>query len=370
MHPIGGLIKIFNKENTEWRDGYSGLILGQPSALIDSINSKHRKLFKLYKGQKQADWQEDEIDMEQTRIDFLNCPPEIYQCMIKNLSYQWEADSIAANSLIYVLAPFITDTDFKLSVTKNCEIENLHALTYAEIVRLATPDPQEVIRGVMESEFISDRADTILELLEELKELGCKYVLGMVENNQELYNKVFLGLLTFYLLERMQFMASFAHTFAIVEKGWFQGVGKLVQKIMQDEYYYHCRTMEYAITTEMASKRGCVAYLQERDKIVKLIRDVRQREYDWNEYIYSTCGVPGVSKDTMNKQVDYNAQEVYDTLGISLDFKRQDCNPIKFMDDWIDLDKFQNANQEGDNNNYSLNCFVNDVPEGKIFSVY
>jgi hypothetical protein len=53
---------------------------------------------------------------------------------------------------------------------------------------------------------------------------------------------------------------------------------------------------------------------------------------------------------------------------LTLPFARQEKSPMKFMDNWLDLDKFQNANQEGDNNNYSLNSMAFDIPKGHKFT--
>lgn len=359
---------MFNYENTEWRDGADNLILGQPSGLLDSINRRHPKLFSLYKGQKSDDWGEDDVNLEQSRVDFLKCPPNVYGAMVDNLAYQWELDSVAMNSMVFLLSPFITDSDFKLSVTKNCEIEGLHALTYSEIVRLAVPDPEEVFKKVMESSELHDRGETILAALDELKVAGMEYVLGLRENNQELYNIAFKGLVTFYALERIQFMSSFAHTFDCVEEGWFQGVGKLVQKIMKDEFQYHCRTMQYALKHEMSTRRGSIAYMECREEIEKILSEVVQRELDWNTLMHNRYG--GSKKGRFDKWVYKNAQEVYKDLYIEPPFEVQATNPLPFMEQWLNLDYFQNAQQEGDGNNYSLNSYFNDVPEGYIFTRY
>lgn len=359
---------IFNRDNTEWEDGGGSIILGQPSALLDSTNRKHKDIFRLYKKQKEIDWSEDEIDLEQSRVDFTTCPPAIYQGMIKNLSFQWETDSIAVNSLAWLLTPFITDSDFRLAINKSTEIEGTHALTYAEIVRLAAPDPKEVIKEVMTNSRISERTDSVVDLLKELQKTSLEYASGIVGNTQETYDTAFLGLFTWYCLERLQFMSSFAHTFAIVEQGYFQGIGKLVQKIMQDEYYIHCRVMEKALRHEMTTHRGCMAYMNQREKIEKILSDVVQREYDWNEYMEECgCTIPGFNKVVMNEWAQYNAQDAYDLMMIELPFKRLDKSPLKFMDNWLNIDKFQNANQEGDNNNYSLNSYIEDTPEDYIF---
>lgn len=361
---------MFNFENTEWRDGATNLILGQPPAFLDSINRRHPKLFSLYKHQKQDDWQEDDVNLKQAIADFKSCPEELTGPMLDNLLYQWELDSVAANSMTYLLAPFITDSDLKLSVTKNGEIECLHALTYSEIIRVVVENPLEVMSKAFNWDCIKDRSKTILLLLDQLKEAGARYILGERDNDQALYNIAFKGLVTFYCLERLQFMASFSQTFALVETGNFQPVGELVKKIMKDEYKYHCRTMEYAIKHEMSTKRGGVAYMEVREELEDILAEVVQREYDWNEVMFSKYNVPNMTLTQANLGVQYHAQEVYNTLYIVPPFKQQGVNPLKFMDKYLTLDFFQNANQESDNSNYSLNSYHKDLEETTLFNRY
>jgi ribonucleoside-diphosphate reductase beta chain len=272
--------------------------------------------------------------------------------------------------MTFLLAPFITDSDFKLSVTKNGEVEGLHALTYSEIIRVAVDDPISVMAKAFEWDGIRDRSKTILTLLNELKITGMRYVLGELDNNQELYNIAFKGLVTFYCLERIQFMASFSQTFALVETDNFQPIGELVKKIMKDEFKYHCRTMEYAIKHEMTTKRGGIAYMEVREDIEAILSEVVQREYDWNEVMFSKYNIPNMTLDQANRGVEYHAQEVYNTFYIEAPFKQQEENPLRFMTKYMTLDFFQNANQESDHSNYSLNSYHKDLEDTVIFNRY
>ena len=61
--------------------------------------------------------------------------------------------------------------------------------------------------------------------------------------------------------------------------------------------------------------------------------------------------------------VDYNADDVYVTL--FGDSKKQVDNPLKWMDNWLNPDKIQTANQEIANGNYLLGVVVDDV-DGKF----
>ncbi len=359
---------IFNRENTEWIDGKSSLILGQRPALFDSINRKHTELFKLYKKQKSIDWSEDEASLSQTREDFRTCSKEVYDLMIKNLAFQWELDSIASRSISVLLAPFITDSDFWLAVTKNSELENTHWLTYAEIVRLCIPDPQDVFKQVMENEKVLTRAQGIEGALLDLQKAGAEYTLGLVENNQELYNRVFLGITAIYILERMLFMDSFANTFGIVELNYFQGAGALVQKVMNDENYIHCKVWEYALKHEMSTRRGATAFAMCRDRIETMLEECLKNEYEWNSYVFSGGKrVVGYNELLANEWANWNAQDVYMLFGILPKFDMLVQNPLPFMDKWLNIDSIQNAQQEGDGTNYLLNSFINDILENEIF---
>ena len=356
---------IFNNDNTEWKRGKYSLFLGEAPALYDSINTNHPKLFGLYKRQKAMDWSEDELNLEQSRLDMLSCPVEVRDIMVKNLSLQWEADSLASRSIAPLFAPFVTSSELWGAWLKVSEIEVLHALTYSEIVRQCIKDPNEVFEQIMKNEQITSRLDEVSKAFSTLQRVGAEKTLGIGEVDYH-YEAVMNGVVALYCLERLQFVASFAATFAVVEQGWFQAIGKLVQKIMQDERFIHAEIDEYVIKHELKTTRGKIWFEKNREFIHKMLDSVVQAEYDWAEYLFSEGRkIVGLNAATMKEWVDYNAQDVYNTLGI--EHKKIKSNPLKYMDNWFDLNKTQNAQQEADSANYLLNIIVNDIPEGYQF---
>lgn len=353
-------MSVFNKENAAWKSGEYPLFLGESPGLYDSVNTPYPKLFDLYKKQKQADWSEDEIDLTQSRIDMLVCPPEMKDIMVKNLSLQWEADSIAARSIAPLFAPFITNSEYWAAILKVSEIEVLHALTYSEIVRQCLDDPKEVFTSIMQNEEIIGRLDPVSKAFSNLRICGAKYVLGMI-SKEEAYPVVMEALVALFCLERLQFMASFAITFAVVEQGVFQGIGKLVQKIMQDERFIHAELGKEALLIEFATPKGR-AWLTANKEVVKGIVDsVKQAEYKWSSYSFQEgrkC--VGLNEKGLISWVDYNAQDVEDILELPVE-NRIKKSPLKYMDNWLDMNKTQNAQQEADSANYNLNIIVDDV---------
>lgn len=354
---------MFNQTNTEWKEGKYSLFLGQEPALYDSINVNHPKLFELYKQQKSQDWSENEISLEQSRIDMLTCPTETRDIMLKNLALQWSFDSIASRAIAPVFAPFVTNSELWAALLKNTEIEVLHALTYSEIVRQCISDPQEIFTEIMNNQSIMDRSSPVNIALGKLSKAGAQYSLKLIDKDQA-YPIVMRGMVALYCLERLQFMASFAATFAVVEQGYFQGIGKLVQKIMQDERFIHAEVDKLAIEIELSTERGQKWFEKDRKIVEEMIDAVVQAEYDWTDYLFSEGRkVVGLNPVIMKEWIQFNAQDVYATFKIAPEFAKIDKNPIKFMDNWLDLNKNQNAQQEADSANYSLNIIIDDVGE-------
>lgn len=357
---------VFNKDNQEWREGKYSLFLGEAPGLYDSINVTHPKLFHLYKQQKSADWSEDEINLDQSKIDMLNCPPDIRDVMVENLAVQWEFDSVAARAIAAAFAPFITNSEYWAALLKISEIEVLHALTYSEIVRICIADPNVIFEKIAKNEEAVERMAPVVDAFNELILAGAKYKLGLM-TKEECYPVVIKALVALFCLERLQFMISFAATFAVVESGWFQGIGTLVQKIMQEERFIHAEVGKYAIQVELNTERGKEWFATNKESVKNIIDSVLQSEYNWNKYLFSEGRkVPGQFTEQLGYEwADYNAQDVYDVFGFE-PARRIKKNPLPYMDNWLDLNKTQNANQEADQANYRLNIIVNDYADETI----
>jgi len=359
---------MFNKENTEWKDGNYSLFLGQAPALNDTINKKYQKLFDLYKLQKSIDWDEKEVDLSQDQMDMTTLPDNARELIIENLAYQWHADSVASRSIAGLFAPFVTNSELWDCWVKITEIENLHALTYSEIVRQCIPNADEVFKRVMDNEQIHERMEAIGKVFSELRIAGAKYVLGLISAD-EAYPIIMNAVVALYTLERGQFIASFANTFGVVEATQqVQGIGTLVSKIAQDERWVHAAVGEEVIRIELATERGAVWRVRYADTIKKLVDEVREGEYIFNRHLASKgWQVNGYNEKLGNDWVDYNFADIYKTLQLPVEFNVPDKNPLKYMEHWLNLDKFQTAQQETNSVNYVLNSVVKDVEENFVF---
>jgi ribonucleoside-diphosphate reductase beta chain len=222
---------------------------------------------------------------------------------------------------------------------------------------------------VMENERTQDRSLEVIEVFDDLELTGAVYKLQKAGNafpvtltDYGYYQTVFKAVVALYALERIQFMASFAATFAIVDQGYFQSIGTAVQKIMQDELLCHAALDREILKVEIATERGKAALEQLKPKLKELLDKVVQKEINWGPYLFSEGrAIIGLTAGLLADWVRYNAQEVYDLLGIDFDWERIVKSPLPWMSNWLDIDKTQNANQEKDNNNYALNVVKNDL---------
>ena len=359
-------MSIFNFNNQEWKTGTYSLFLGEDPGLYDSINKPYPQIFRQYKLQKSIDWAEDEVNLEQSRLDLVNCSKNNYDIMLKNLAYQWELDSVAARSITPLLAPFVTNSELWAWYSKCAEMEVLHALTYSEIIRQCIPNPQDALKEAVENVNVVNRATKVVEVFTSVEKVGCKLKLGMLEKTStEVRNAILLAVVALYCLERIEFMSSFAATFCLGEQGIFQGICKLVQKIAQDEVV-HFKTGEEVI--KILQNSGWKDDIERNKiKIKQIIYEIYEQEISWNKYLFSEGRkIIGLNKELLDLWVQYNAQVAYKLLDIVPPFGFVKDNPIPWIDNWLEINKSQNANQECDNINYTLNTVINDLDDNQV----
>lgn len=359
-------MSVYNEGNTEWEAGNYQLFLGQEPALHDSVNRPFQEIFDFYKLQKSIDWSEDEVNLQQSRMDLINTSKNNYDIMLKNLAFQWELDSVASRSIAPLFAPFVTNSELWAWYMKCSEIEVLHALTYSEIIRQCIPDPADAIKEAMKNDEVLKRATAVVTVMNELEMVGARITLGEVErDSEEARDAIVMGVSALYLLERGEFMSSFAATFALGEQGIFQGICKLVQKIANDEMV-HFMAGE-AVIRIMRKTGWNEDFARNKVYIQKLFTDVLEQELSWNTYLFSEGrSIVGLNKVLLDDWVKWNFQDAASVLKTDIDFDVVVENPLPWMTNWLDINKFQTANQESDNTNYTLNTVIDDIGDDEL----
>ncbi len=354
---------VFNKESKAHKTGDYPLFFGEENSLYDSVNKPYPYLYDLMEKLKQLDWSPDDVDLGQTRMDLLRCDTNTRKLMLFNLAYQWELDSIAT-SIATLLAPFITNSEYGHLIARIAENENNHADTYSNIVRHCVSDPQEVFDMVFKHDQVLDRAETVSKVLGELKVYGAKYTLGLV-TQEECEPALLKGLVAIYALERISFMSSFACTYALAEQEYFVGAARLVQKINIDEMI-HFEAGRYTLQDILLKDTKWKRIFDENKEVMQQVVDeVVQGEETWNKYIFSEGrSLVGLNVSLLNSWTRYNAQDVYTNIDLKPPFKKVTSDPLPWIkEDWLDLNKQQNANMESDATNYMVGAISKNVDD-------
>lgn len=356
---------VFNKDKTDYET--PSLFLGQAPGLVDTVNKRYEKISTLYKAMKDLDWDENEFDFSTCNAEFKSCSKSTYEMMIKTLAWQWEADSIASRSIAPIVAPFVTSSELWTCWQRISDNESVHALTYSEIVRNSFDNPSEVLDEVLRIEQSFDRLDGVGKVFADAYKIGHQYALGQIENNDTVYDAVFMLTVGLLILERLQFMASFAVTFAICDSGMFQAIGKAVQKIAQDELEIHVELDKEVIRNELKTDRGRASYERNKPRIKALIDEVVESEFKWIEYLFSEGReLVGINETVLKQWTLFCARDVYNFMGVKSEHTLPRKNPLRFMSNWLDISKTQASPQEQENNQYKVNV-VSRNDQGMVF---
>lgn len=356
---------VFNLDKTDYQT--PSLLMGQEPGLFDTVNKHYPAIWKLYKTQKSLDWDENEFDYKSCNTQFKTCSKSVYEMMIKTLAWQWEADSVASRAIAPVLAPFITSSELWAAWQRISDNEVIHAATYSEIVRNSFDDPRVILDEVLRVREAQERLTEVSKAFGDLYIKAHEYALGIAKRDQETYNVLFKGIVALLALERIQFMASFAVTFAICDTGLFQPIGKAVQRIAQDELEVHVALDKEVLKHEFTNTEfGKRALEETRDDVKRLLDQVVQSEFEWIDYLFSEHELVGLNAEVLKRWTLFCAKDVYRFMGVETDLKFPQSNPLKFMENWLNISKTQPASQEQDHAQYKVGIMRRDDEDAEF----
>lgn len=251
---------------------------------------------------------------------------------------------------------FITKYNNTISITGNC----VHSETYSEIVKNAFQDPLKTIEELSTDEVAIGRLAKIEEVFFNLRQAGLHYSIGKV-SKEDIFIDVYKGVVALYLLERVQFVCSFAVTFSLGELGRFAPIVTAVRKICADEMIIHAET-DLAILKNMRSDNFWETV--DKDKLLPeldlMVNEVIQRECDWVDTVFEGRTLPGLTPDLLKEWALFNAQVVKKELGLPIDSKHKQ-NPLPFLNNYLTMNKLQSAPQEQELGQYLVGGINNDL---------
>ncbi len=348
-------------ENNNSQKGYP-LFLGEELGLMDNINVTYPEIAKLRDKMITDNWVWTEISLAKDAKDIQN--PDLKastDIMIKNLAFQYLADSVAECS-IGILEMFCSNTELEGLLKFWSYNEYVHAMQYSEIVRTAFPDSNSLLEEVKTTEPAIKRLEILGEIFEETRQLGYRYQQGEVIPEKTLRKQLLLFMAALTSLESVSFATSFAATFAVGRSTKaYDGFVKSVQLIARDELETHVKA-DLEIIRILRKEEGWEEEYQEvLPQIQELFDTVLGNEKAWADYLFSEGRkLVGLNERNIFEYAKYLSAPVYKVLGLDITFDYKEENSLPWMSNYLDLDKVQVAPQEAQLNNYKVNVMQDD----------
>lgn len=366
--------KILNFDNVGDHSNEDSVFLTEDMGLFDTVNRRHQDIWDNYKEMKALDWDEQEFGFADAAVAFETVAPAITDRMRHTLGWQWEGDTQAARALASIASNFIGCSELSAAWIRIADNENLHAATYSEIVRLSMPSANDPIHEIIKQAETRRRLSATGKILSACHKRSLQYGLGLVPNDQETYDHAMLFTTAMLLLERVQFMASFAVTFAIgriEEAQGFMPIVKAVQKICQDELEVHVGLDKLIIANELKTVRGKRFLERQWETVTAMIREVVNSEVEWAQWLLveDPRELPGLPFEDLRDWIHYSAADVYRQFGFQTEFPMPaQVNVLEWIGDFLDISKTQSSPQEQQNIQYKTNIMRRD-DAGVTFSV-
>lgn len=350
-------MSVFNANNKGFETNKYPLFLGEDLGLFDTINVAYPELEDLYQKQVSQIWNENEVSLSQDKQDMINAPKDVVDLMVKTISWQFLADSVASKSIAGLLMRYVTNSELEGMINAWSFFETIHARTYSHIVKQTVVNPNQVLRDTYNNVDIVSRSEAIVKAFDQLESLPT------TATKEEKRQAIALAFAALFALEAIAFMSSFAVTFAIAETGIFQGIGSLVTLIARDEVL-HTR-MDYAILNILKQDPEWLETFSElKDEIKGVLDAITNQEVKNANYLFSEGRqVIGLTAELLQEYTLYMAKPLYDALGIPFDFQVIEKNPCSYMDKYIDSSKMQVAPQEIQLTAYKIGSVKDDTDE-------
>lgn len=350
-------MSVFNKNNDGHKSKSYPLFFGQDLGLFDTVNVSYPELEELYQQQLVQIWNEFEIDLSQDKMDMVDLPAGVVDLMVKTISWQHLADSIACKSIAALLVPFCTNSELEGLLTIQTFFEIVHSRTYSHIVKQTFIDPNDMLERTYNDMNVLMRSNVVAKTFEELESLS---------KDAPLYDKkcaLFKVLCALYALEGISFMSSFAVTFAISETDVFQGIASLVSLICRDEVL-HTRMDATIIDILLRDDDWCNILEDCRSDIKEIFDEIVNQELAWADHLFSEGRqLVGLNASLLKDYTQYMAAPIYNHLGIKYTFDKVEKTPLPYMSKYIDPSKMQSAAQEIQLTSYQVGATIDDTKD-------
>lgn len=351
------------------------MFFGEDTGIARYETVRHQKFEDLTEKQLSFFWRPEEVNLLTDKAQFDKLWTPLQEVFTNNLGYQILMDSVQGRAPAITLGDIVSDVSLETWIMTWTFSETIHSRSYTHIIRNLYGDPSKVFDSVVQNKMIMDRAKSICERYDRLRELVILYqadkIRGTTQPGQlrEVKKALYLALHTINALEAIRFFVSFINTFNFFENmGIMEGNSKIMTFIARDENLHHQGT-RYILQRLQAGDDG-----QEWIEIAKecqaeateIFLEVNAQEKEWTDYVYRNGAPDGLNAQLLYDFIDWATVPQMKAVGLPCDIKMPRRHPIPWLNKYLKSGSVQAAPQEVEISSYLVAQIDHDINDDVI----
>jgi ribonucleoside-diphosphate reductase beta chain len=321
-------------------------------------------------------WRPEEMDLSKDRKDFADLNAHEQHIFTSNLKRQILLDSVQGRSPNLAFLPVASVPELEVLVETWAFFETIHSRSYTHIIRNIYANPSIVFDEIKNIQEILDCAHDISVYYDDFIEYSRYYEMlgvglhritspnGSKEvkiNLYELKKKLFLCLMSVYILEGIRFYVSFACSWAFAELKKMEGNAKVIKFIARDENT-HLASSTSIIKHLLKDDPDFVKIRQEtEEEVQKMFVSAIEQEKDWAKYLFKDGSMIGLNEKLLADYVEWIGCRRMRTLSYHCPYSVPQSNPLPWTEKWISGSNVQVAPQETEITSYITGGVKQDV---------
>ena len=317
-------------------------------------------------------WRPEEVDLSKDRKDFSDLNEFEQHIFTSNLKRQILLDSVQGRSPNLAFLPMASVPELEVMVETWAFFETIHSRSYTHIIRNVYPNPSRVFDEIKTIQPILDCAHDISKYYDDFITYSRWYeLLGLgthVVNNEtividlyELKKKLFLCMLSVYILEGIRFYVSFACSWAFAELKKMEGNAKVIKFIARDENT-HLAASTSIIKSLIKDDPDFAKIRQETESIAEeMFKSAIEQEKEWAKYLFKDGSMIGLNERLLADYVEWIGCRRMRALNYHCPYSVPQSNPLPWTEKWIGGGNVQVAPQETEITSYITGGVKQDV---------
>jgi ribonucleoside-diphosphate reductase beta chain len=323
-------------------------------------------------------WRPEEVDLSKDSKDFVDLNDFEKHIFTSNLKRQILLDSVQGRSPNLAFLPMASVPEVEVMVETWAFFETIHSRSYTHIIRNIYANPSIVFDEIKTIQPILDCAHDISIYYDEFIQASRYYELlgeGRYKitnkvtqedkfvnvNLYELKKKLFMCMMSVYILEGIRFYVSFACSWAFAELKKMEGNAKIIKLIARDENT-HLAASTSIIKNLIKDDPDFAKIRQETEaEVSAMFVAAIEQEKEWSKYLFKDGSMIGLNEKLLADYVEWIGCRRMRTLSYHCPYSVSQSNPLPWTEKWISGGSVQVAPQETEITSYITGGVKQDV---------